>query len=241
MNNHITSIPQLPAPAHRSRHPSSDIRRMDAAARNDADPGIAAALGCDGSAYGRFTPTFDAKDLPGPLGIASLAKVGALVPLDSTGGYLTEQAHTVIGRAAIVQRMIPANAVACMALALWIWVGGQFPPSLAVIAHAHLRSTTYGRRLRVYDRRLDADERSRLGELWVTSPLRTACDLACELMSDNASEPDGSAAAAVVELMEDFDFTIDDCIAALARNTRRPGHARGQRVLASLHAANIVY
>lgn len=183
-----------------------------------------------------LSPIIPCKDLPGPLSVASLARMGALVPLDATGCYLANRAGTVPGRASIVERIVPPDATACAALALWIWTGGAFPGTLTVISHTHFRALVYGRRMRAYDRRLAADERSRLGGVWVTSPLRTACDLACN--DDGSPLPDGRVTAAgIIELMEDFDFTPDDCIALLQRNPRWPGRRRGLETFMALRGS----
>lgn len=183
------------------------------------------------------SPIIPCRELPGPLSVASLARLGALVPLDATGCYLTIHAGSVHGRAAIVERVIPPDATACASLALWIWTGGTFPGVITVISHAHFRAAVYGRRMRAYDRRLAADERSRLGGVWVTSPLRTACDLAC---NDDVPTADGrSVTDGIVELMEDFDFAPDDCIALLQRNPRWPGRRRGMEMFQTLSGSYV--
>ncbi|KAB8291940.1 hypothetical protein [Bifidobacterium avesanii] len=165
-----------------------------------------------------------ASELPGPLGAAALARMGILVPLDGTGGYLASQARTVHGRAGIIQAMLPSASTACATLALWVWIGGEFPPNLQIVSHSHFRAAVYGRRIQVYDRKLDDRDRSRLGRLWVTSPARTACDLACAKPGrfDGLNVPN-----AIVELIREFGVTVDECLQLLWDNPRWPGHARG--------------
>lgn len=166
----------------------------------------------------------DADELPGPLGASALARMGILVPLDGTGGYLATHADTVHGRAAIIQSMLPSSAIACATLALWVWIGGNFPPNLQIISSSHFRAAVYGRRIRTFDRKLDERELSRLGRLWITSPARTACDLACE---NPARFKEINVINSIVELIREFGVTVDECLQLLWDKPRWPGHARG--------------
>ena len=176
----------------------------------------------------KLEPIITSQELPGPLGIASLAKMGAIKRLDDNANYLADQAVSVQGRAAIVNTMMPANAVACLTLALWVWIGGLFPNSLTVVSHSHFRTAVHGRPIRVLDRRLPSAACARLGSLWLTSPERTVCDLACAGESLlGGIDP----VTAIIDLMEEYELTAETCLNILHANTRWPGHAHGVETL----------
>lgn len=163
-------------------------------------------------------------ELPGPLGLSALSRMGILTALDDSTMYLSAQALSIPGRAAIAQTMVPLGATACTTLALWVWLGGTFPPNIQIVSHSHYRELVHSRRIVVRDRRLNDRDIARLGQLWVTTPARTACDIACENPSRLG---DISPVNAVLELMNEFDVTPDDCLRILWDNTRWPGHSRG--------------
>lgn len=173
------------------------------------------------SADGTLIP---ASDLPGPLGMTALSRMGILTALDDSTAYLSHQARSIPGRAAIAQTMVPIGATACTTLALWVWLGGAFPPNIQIVSRSHFREPIHGRRILVRDRRLTERDVSRLGQLWVTSPTRTACDIACE---SQARLGDVDRVAAIIDLMNEFGVEPDDCLRTLWDNPRWPGHARG--------------
>lgn len=154
--------------------------------------------------------------------------MGAIKQLDDHANYVADQAVSVQGRAAIVNTMMPPNAVACLTLALWVWIGGPFPNSLTVVSHSHFRAAVHGRPIRVLDRRLPSTSRARLGSLWLTSPERTVCDLAC---ADETLLGFVDPITAIINLMEEYELTTTACLKILRDNTRWPGHAHGVETL----------
>ena len=170
-------------------------------------------------------------DLPGPLSLSLLANEGIITCLDRSCCYLNEQAEGLYGRASIVMPMVPYGAAACGGLALWIWLNGRFPDALDIISNSHFRTPVHGRPLRPHQRQLDARYLMRLGQLWVTSPLWTACDLAC----DPSGRCNGEDVMAVLhELMECYQVSCGSCETLLSSNPRWPGHARGLETIRRL-------
>ena len=173
------------------------------------------------------------EDLPGPLSLSLLVKEGIVTCLDQSCCYLNEQAKGLYGRASIVTPMVPYGAAACGGLALWIWINGQFPDTLDIISNSHFRTPVHGRPLRPHQRQLDARYLMKLGKLWVTSPLWTACDLAC----DSSGRCNGEEITAVLhELMERYQVSCGSCEELLSSNPRWPGHAQGLETIRRLKA-----
>ena len=172
-------------------------------------------------------------DLPGPLSLSLLVNEGIVTCLDRSCCYLNEQAEGLYGRASIVMPMVPYGAAACGGLALWIWINGRFPDTLDIISNSHFRTPVHGRPLHPHQRQLDARYLMKLGKLWVTSPLWTACDLAC----DPSGRCNGEETMAVLhELMERYQVSCGSCEALLSSNPRWPGHAQGLETIKRLKA-----
>ena len=102
-----------------------------------------------------------------------------------------------------------------MRTALWVWMGGLFPETVDVLSGSHYRTMRHGRPIRVFARRVDHDHVQTLGDLSITSPPRTACDIATM-----ANRSPGAAVFAdrVADLMHTYRFTPDDCAAILGAN-----------------------
>lgn len=173
------------------------------------------------------------KDLPGPLSLQMLVRVGIVTELDPSSCYLREQAQGIFGRASIVLSMLPYGVAACGSLAQWIWMNGTFPDALDIISNSHFRSLVHGRVLRPHNRRLNPEYLMRLGKLWVTSPLWTACDLACE---DTVLCNGEDRLGVIQDLIERYKVSYADCLSLLGANPRWPGHARGMKIITSLKA-----
>lgn len=144
-----------------------------------------------------------------------LSRGGTVCSLDGHSGYWSEHGDTLYGRALIIRNIIPSATVACMRTALWVWMGGLFPETVDVLSGSHYRTTRHGRPIRVFARRVDRDQVLNLGDLDITSPSRTACDIATI-----SSRRPGAAVFAdrVADLMHTYRFTPDDCAAILAAN-----------------------
>ena len=123
-------------------------------------------------------PVLHERDLPGPLSLNRLARMGTVRVLDASSGYWSEHANTLYGRALIVQALIPFPTAACALTALWVWMGGDFPTTLDVLSNSHYRTMRHGRRVRVFSRKIAKVHMTTIGDLSITSPQRTACDIA---------------------------------------------------------------
>lgn len=168
----------------------------------------------------RTTPLVPAilreRDLPGPMSLSRLATDGTVTTLDDLeSGYWSEHAATLYGRASIVHRIIPHSTVACALTAMWVWMGGDFPRTLDVLSRSHFRMRHFGHRIRTFTRKVMPNHLVTIGNLRVTDPTRTACDVASLLVT---STHPNEYADKVVDFMDAYDFTPDDCITILDEN-----------------------
>ncbi len=86
-------------------------------------------------------------------------------------------AGTTSARRAVAPAADPAAAVLGHSTAVWLYAGGQAPTRVDVViapGSTRLRSTV----LRLHEHRLGTDEVDRIGAVLVTSPVRTAADVA---------------------------------------------------------------
>lgn len=173
-------------------------------------------------------------DLPGRLSLNLLVRLGIVTVLDPATCYRNDDAEGIFGRASIILPLLPFGAAACGSLALWIWLNGTFPETLDVISNSHFRAPVLGRPLRPHNRKLNPQYLMRLGRLWVTSPLWTACDLACE--EQQALSRGEARQERIHELMDRYQVSCSDCLDLLAANPRWPGHATGIKTITGLKA-----
>ena len=127
------------------------------------------------------TMTFRA-DVPEPAGSS-----GALCKLDSVNAYSCHDSDTLYGRACIIATLLPSRSVACSRTAAWVWLGGTFPESIDIIAKAHYRALRYGRKINVFNRLAPNEHTIKVGPIIVTTPVRTACDLALNCTPESES------------------------------------------------------
>nr|WP_236029558.1 hypothetical protein [Bifidobacterium miconisargentati] len=171
-------------------------------------------------------PVLFTKDLPGPLSLNRLAAFGTVTKLDETAGYWSDHATTLYGRATIISSIAPFGTVACMFTAAWVWLGGdRFPATIDVISTSHFRSTSAGRRIRVFRRLTLPEQIIKLGRLPITTPARTACDLA--MMPEGAAPPT-LINDVVCQLMSAYRFRANDCLSIIKehRHHKYAGRAR---------------
>lgn len=170
------------------------------------------------------TPIFRANQISGSIGLRRLINAGAITMLDNHSFFVNVQAASTQGRAAIIQSLLPYNAIACGLVASWIWGGGDFPRTIDIISRSHFRTPIYGRAIRVTNRDIPQEHLSYLGTQRLTSPVRTACDLACLSISEKAEE---KAYLSIGRLAGIFNFTYTDCLKMLWDHPRWPGHDEG--------------
>lgn len=168
-------------------------------------------------------------DLPGPLSIGALGGMGMFAPLTCTDGYLPGKAADARTRAGIIAPELPCDMVACLWLAAWVWAGGPFPGTIDIVSTTHYRAPQLSRTVRVYNRVLARGHATRLAGLFLTTPARTVCDLAC------LGSVDGTRRAVTVRrVMAAGSTTPDECMDVLRGNPRWTGYSHGMRLLQSL-------
>lgn len=163
-------------------------------------------------------------DVTGHMALHRLVAMGVLTRLDDTCGYRNDYADTLLGRALIVEPMIPYGATAAGKLALWVWLGGRFPACFDLISTSHYRARVHDRDVHVHNRRMLTNHVVLLAGLRVTSPIRTACDLACMAPAERQGCDVNQLLAA---LMIKYAISPDDCLNMLWRNQRWPRHNLG--------------
>ncbi len=171
-------------------------------------------------------PLFGNGDLPGPLCLNMMSEFGTLCKLDNVNAYSQQDSHTLFGRATIIASVLPYHTVACAGTAAWVWLGGTFPETIDVIANAHFRTPRHGRKIRVYNRRLLSNHVIRVGPIQMTTPVRTACDLATIYSGSNEGER--LAQEVISMLMQEYHFRPSDCQLVLqeTRHIRNAPSAR---------------
>lgn len=163
--------------------------------------------------------------LPGRLALVQLVRSGIITPLDERSGYLTTLEHSVEGRARIAAALLPDDTMACMGLARWVWVGGPFPTTIDVISNSHFRADRHGRRVCAYKRRVPPAQRATIGELTLTSPARTVCDLGCHGAVGNAD--DDAWPTHLRSIIDRWQVRLAECRAMVKSHSRWPGRKEG--------------
>lgn len=160
-------------------------------------------------------------DFPGLLCFGKLQHINMVVMLDQTAAYLSSQASTLYGRAGIVKYLIPYKTIAASSLAYWVWWGGRLPDEIPVISTSHYRTIVFDRRIISLNRNLESEDIHRLGDIKLTSPLRTACDIAC-LPRDAFNKYIGTEN--YCDFLRGYDISAKNCQSILLEKTRWPGH-----------------
>lgn len=160
-------------------------------------------------------PLLGGADLPGPLCLNALHSMGALCKLDNENAYTYHDSRTLYGRASIIATLLPSRSVACAGTAAWVWLGGLFPETIDIIAKAHCRALRYGRKISVFNRKAPDSHVIAVGPITVTTPPRTACDLAMNCTPETLP----SAMELVCMLMQEFRFRPEDCLQVMREAT----------------------
>lgn len=166
------------------------------------------------------------KSMPGQASMHLLMKYRLLEVLSPDCAFQSSQARNLFGRASITERLLPYGVAACNTLAAWIWVGGIFPSKLDIVSNSHFRTPIYGHIIRVHNRQLAPEQLMKLGKLWATSPIRTACDLACEQGIDQQIK-----LSTIYAILERYHATCENCLTMLEQNPRWPGHSTGIQII----------
>jgi hypothetical protein len=108
---------------------------------------------------------------------------GVLVAVDVV---LTPRVRALAILELLPPNLVTAGAVVCSGTAAWLLSGGEPPQPLDVIAHRATGGRCGAPLIRLRTRRLAAPDVAEVAGLLVTTPLRTAVDLARELPRDEA-------------------------------------------------------
>lgn len=174
----------------------------------------------------------DSSSLPGPLCMNKLSKIGIFKHLDNQSGFSDKQSKTVAGRSEIIKKLLPKNTIACLYTSAWIWLGGSFPVTLDVLSQSHYRSRPHGRPIHVYTRKIIDGECVKIGNLLVTTPTRTVCDIA---LTQTESEITQSLRyKTIYTLMENYMINIKDCSNILNDNHHFPSSVAAREWLESI-------
>ncbi|KFI78944.1 hypothetical protein [Bifidobacterium pseudolongum] len=157
-------------------------------------------------------PIITAEHVTGPLGMHMLIRLGILIPLDDVHAYRREDGESLYGRAAITAAALPTRITAmtvCGATAAWVWHGGDFPTTVDILSSSHHRTRVFGRPIRTRARRVPADQITTIGTLSLTTPERTACDLALSPIEEIRAH---SWQPVIADLMKQYDFGLQPCL-----------------------------
>lgn len=227
----ITSPAAAPAPAAAlaADRPSTGHARPGAtahAAGSTAHDGwsLAAALAPDTPARPEvLTPA----DVGGPAAFAALLRAGALVLLRAgvavRAGLRVEPRH----RAAALRGVLPPRTTAFGRTAAWVHAGGDLPATLDLAYPLDLRTPHVPAGVRVRQVGLLASDVVVLAGVRVTTPTRTALDVAC-------LHPAAVAAPVVRRLVERSGVDLDRAARALETRTRVVGRPAARRLLDAL-------
>ena len=140
----------------------------------------------------------------------------------------------VVRAACIIATLLPSRSVACSRTAAWVWLGGTFPESIDIIAKAHYRALRYGRKINVFNRLAPNEHTIKVGPIIVTTPVRTACDLALNCTPESES----LVSEIICMLMQEFHFRSNDCMQIMQETKHiRKRHRRATTFLRSTEEA----
>ena len=162
-------------------------------------------------------PLLRERDLPGPMSMHWLERMGIIQFLDDTNAYGNEYSTSVFGRAQVALQLVPRRSIACAQTAAWVWLGGQMPSTVDVLSSSHFRSTVFGRRIRVFNRKPYQRQIQRIGGLQLTSPAATAVDLATIRRNETDSAV-SSIGARISDLMDGYKISPEYCLGLLDEN-----------------------
>lgn len=173
-----------------------------------------------------------ADDLPGPTALAWLQRQGRARLIDNRTAVSQPLAGTAVLRARTAAQLLPRRCVACGLLAFWIWEGGPFPNRLTAICQTRPK-TTPPHDVDLVQRLLGPGDVLEIDGMQITSPLRTAVDLAC-LPGDMFDVRVG--AGRFVTFLRHHNLDMADCLVRLEDNSRAVGYSTGRQRLEALDA-----
>lgn len=177
------------------------------------------------------SPIIRVRDLPGPMAMQTLIDLGMLQRLSSGAAFLPRMALTLEQRADIAGAVMPNHTIACLELAAWIWLGGEFPTTLDVITPARFNSFGLSGAFTAHDWRIRCKETREISDMRTTTPLRTICDLACCDAEDSIAADEAQRIVIIERLMREFRIRPAQCLRSIQQRLRFTGHPIGTTLM----------
>ena len=177
------------------------------------------------------SPIIRVRDLPGPMAMQTLIDLGMLQRLSSGAAFLPRMALTLEQRADIAGAVMPNHTIACLELAAWIWLGGEFPTTLDVITPARFNSFGLSGAFTAHDWRIRCKETREISDMRTTTPLRTICDLACCDAEDSIAADEAQRIVIIERLMREFRIRPAQCLRSIQQRLRFTGHPIGATLM----------
>lgn len=153
---------------------------------------------------------------------------GVMSIISSKTGFMRRQAADTRGRALIAKEMLPYGVCACRWIAAWIWTGENFPRNVDIISDRHFRAKTHGKTILTHNQNIASADLTSVAGLKVTTPLRTACDIACLDETENAG---ANVRKTVKNLMNRYKISCSDCFDRLWTQPAIAGRTKAAALL----------
>lgn len=141
---------------------------------------------------------------------------------------------TVAGRAQYIRYRLPSAAIACGLLALWIWQGGPLPQHIIVRYSSRPHISIFGHAVQWTERKIDSHDIRMAGNVKITSPLKTICDVLASrsspLLTRQSAQSMNRLAHQVLFFLSMYGLTLEECQLFIAQNK----YACSQQALAWL-------
>lgn len=162
----------------------------------------------------------EAQKLPGSFCLKHLENKGLTTCLNTSTAFLNSFSRSLHGRSTIAQKIIPQNTSACGRLAAWVWCSGTLPEHVDVISHSHHRTSLFDRKIVVHKRNVPDTHQHKVGNLPLTSPLWTICEIASLCRTEFRKWGDLKN---LLLFLHTHGLTIEDCMNLLHFHPRWPG------------------
>lgn len=166
------------------------------------------------------TLLLEAQKLPGSFCLKHLENKGLTTCLNASTAFLNSFSQSIHGRSTIAQKIIPRSTSACGRLAAWVWCSGTLPKHVDVISTSHHKNSLFDRKIIVHQRKVPNAHQHRIGNLSLTSPLWTICEIASLCRAEFKKWGDLKS---LLLFLHRHKLTIEDCIDLLHSYPRWPG------------------
>lgn len=178
------------------------------------------------SSNNEFPTLLGNSQLPGPMCMKKLSQLGVFNQLSAQSGYTQSLALSTKGRGKIISNLIPEESIVCSFTAAWVWLGGTFPVNIDIINYSNCRKKPHDHTIRSFRRQLSDEDYVVIGDVRVTTPERTICDLAYTPSENEYYEPYRKNVAH--SLIERYCIDLNNCIRILNANPYFPGSVRAR-------------